>query len=432
MKVAYFDCFSGISGNMILGALVDLGLDIEELRAELGNFPLQGYQIEARRVSKKEISAIYVEVVTPADERGRTLRDILNLIDQSTLNQEIKGLSRQIFIRLGEAEARIHDQDLDVVHFHEIGKVDTIVDILGTLIGLKKLGIERVSCSPLNVGKGFIRCSHGTLPIPAPITAELLKGVPVYTTGVEGELTTPTGAAIITGIAADFCDLPPLNIQKSGYGAGKMDLEIPNLLRVFIGEALKYPATSCGASDVPLEVQTGPLFSCQQAGGYPAELSIETASNYITEQVTIIETNIDDMNPQFYGHVVESLWEAGALDVFLTPVQMKKNRPGVLLSVIAPKEQVGKLLDTLFEESTTLGVRISETRRLSLPRSLKVINTKFGQIQVKVARQGNTMIKVVPEYDDCRKAANAYKVPVSQVYAEVQRAWQEATTSPED
>ena len=396
MKVAYFDCFAGISGNMILGALIDLGLDIEELRAELGNFPLQGYQIEARRVTKKGVSAIYVEVVTPADERGRTLKDILNLIDQSTLNQEIKGLSRQIFVRLGEAEARIHNQDLDAVHFHEIGKVDTLIDILGTLVGLKKLGVERVSCSPLNVGKGLVHCSHGTLPIPAPITAELLKGVLVYTTDVEGELTTPTGAAIITSIAADFGDLPPLNIQKVGYGAGKMDLEIPNLLRVFIGEA------------------------------------IEPAKDYITEQVTVLETNIDDMNPQFYDHVIESLWQAGALDVFLTPVQMKKNRPGVLLSVIAPKERVGKLLDTLFRESTTLGVRISETRRLSLPRSLQPINTKFGQIQVKVACKGNTIIKVVPEYEDCRKAAHAYKVPISQVYAEVQRAWQEVTTPPKD
>jgi len=398
MKVAYFDCFSGISGNMILGALIDLGLDIEELRAELSNLPLQGYQLEARRVAKQGISAIYVDVVTHGDEAetGRKLKDILNLIDQSALNEEIKGLSKQIFVRLGEAEAKIHNQDLSSVHFQEIGAIDTLIDILGSLIGLKLLGVERVSCSPLNLGKGLARCSHGLLPIPAPITAELLKGVPVYSTDVEGELTTPTGAAIITSIATHFGGMPSLRIQKVGYGAGKMDLAIPNLLRVFIGEAM------------------------------------EQAKDYTTEEVTVLETNIDDMNPQFYDHIMESLLQAGALDVFLTPVQMKKNRPGTLLSVIIPRGQVEKLLDILFKESTTLGVRVSETRRLSLPRSFHLIKTKFGEIRVKVAHRGNSIIKMVPEYEDCKKAAKAYQVPISQVYAEVQRKWKGATTPPKD
>ncbi len=400
MKVAYFDCFSGISGNMILGALIDLGLDIEELRAELSNLPLQGYQLEARRVAKQGISAIYVDVVTQGDEdedeKGRKPRDVLTLIDQSALDEKIKELSKQIFVRLGEAEAKTHHQDLSTVHFHEIGATDTIIDILGSLIGLKILGVERVSCSPLNVGKGLVRCSHGLLPIPAPITAELLKGVPVYATDVEGELTTPTGAAIITSIATHFGDMPSLRIQKVGYGAGRMDLAIPNLLRVFIGEA------------------TGPT------------------KDYTTEEITVLETNIDDMNPQFYDHIMESLLQAGALDVFLTPVQMKKNRPGTLLSVITPREQVEKLLDILFEESTTLGVRVSETRRLSLPRSFHLIETKFGEIRIKVAHRGNAIIKMVPEYEDCKKAAKAYQVPISQVYAEVQMRWKKVTIPPGD
>lgn len=398
MKVAYFDCFSGISGNMILGALIDLGLDIEELRAELSNLPLQGYQLEARRVAKQGISAIYVDVVAHGDEaeKGRKLKDILNLIDQSEINEEVKGLSKQIFVRLGEAEAKIHNQDLTSVHFQEIGAIDTLIDILGSLIGLKLLGIERVSCSPLNVGKGLVRCSHGLLPIPAPITAELLKGLPVYATDVEGELTTPTGAAIITSIATHFGDMPSLRIQKVGYGAGKMDLAIPNLLRVFVGEAM------------------------------------EQAKDYTTEGVTVLETNIDDMNPQFYDHIMESLLQAGALDVFLTPVQMKKNRPGTLLSVITPKGQVEELLNILFKESTTLGVRVSETRRLSLPRSFHVIKTKFGEIRVKVAHRGNSIIKMAPEYEDCKKAAKDYQVPLSQVYAEVQRKWKRVTIPPRD
>jgi len=398
MKVAYFDCFSGISGNMILGALIDLGLDIEELRAELSNLPLLGYQLEAKRVAKQEISAIYVEVVTQGDEAdtGRKLKDILTLIDQSEINEEVKGLSRQIFVRLGEAEAKIHHQDLGSVHFHEIGATDTLIDVLGSLIGLKILGVERVSCSPINVGKGLVRCSHGLLPIPAPVTAELLKGVPVYATDVEGELTTPTGAAIITSIATHFGDMPSLRIQKVGYGAGKMDLAIPNLLRVFVGEAM------------------------------------EQAKDYTTEGVTVLETNIDDMNPQFYDHIMESLLQAGALDVFLTPVQMKKNRPGTLLSVIIPRGQVEKLLDILFRESTTLGVRVSETRRLSLPRSFHLIKTKFGEIRVKVAHRGNSIIKMAPEYEDCKKAAKDYQVPLSQVYAEVQRKWKRVTIPPRD
>src|SRR4030042_5276553 len=386
MKVAHFDCFSGISGNMILGALIDLGIDVKELDGELEKLPLQ-YQLEAKRVAKNGISAMHREGLTQEGEGKRSLKDALALIDQSTLAEDVKRLSMQIFTRLGEAEAKVHNQTLSTVHFHEIGAVDTFIDIVGAVVGMKMLGIKKISCSPLNIGKGMVQGAHGMLPIPAPITAELLKGVPVYATDIEGELTTPTGAAIITSIAADFGNLPLLTIENTGYGAGKLELEIPNLLRLWVGEMKEHP------------------------------------EDYITENVTVIETAIDDMNPQFYDHIMKSLLDSGALDVFLTPVQMKKNRPGVALSIITRREQVEKLLGILFEESTTLGVRIAETHRLSLPRSIHLIKTKFGEIRIKVARKGDTIVNVAPEYDDCRKAAIAHQVAISQVYTEAQRAW---------
>lgn len=389
MKTAYFDCFSGISGNMILGALIDLGVDIDGLRTGLGALRLEGYHVEARRVAKQGISGIYVEVVAQGDEGGRGLADILGLIDQSNLSDDIKEQGKRIFMRLGEAEAKVHHKDLDAVHLHEVGAVDTIIDVVGTLVGLKMLGVEEVSCSPLNLGQGLVECSHGLLPVPAPITAELVKEVPVRATDVGGELTTPTGAAIVTSIAARFGDMPLMKIHGVGYGAGKMDLHVPNLLRVFLGELVG------------------------QADGYAAE------------RVTVLETNIDDMNPQLYDHIMERLLRAGALDVFLTPVQMKKNRPGTLLSVVAESEAVGKLVDIILEESSTLGVRFSERQRFSLARSSHSVETSFGKIRVKVAYRGDTIAKVVPEYEDCKKAAEDCGVPISQVYAEVQRNFKE-------
>ena len=391
MKVAHFDCFSGISGNMILGALIDLGIDVQELDRELRKLPLKGYKLETTRVVKQGISAVYVDVVTQESDGGRTLKDILTIIDQSTLPQGIKGIGKQIFTRLGEAEAKIHNQDLSSVRLHEISAIDTFIDIIGAVIGLEMLGVEKVTCSPLNVGSGLVQCAHGVLPVPAPITAELLTGVPVYATDVDGELTTPTGAAIITSIAKDFGNLPPLTIEKVGYGAGKMDLKVPNLLRLWVGEMRE----QCG--------------------------------DYVVEDIAVLETNIDDMNPQFYDHVIEGLLHAGALDVSLTPVQMKKNRPGIVISVVAHREQVENLLSVLFQESTTLGVRIAEMRRLSLPRSLHFVKTRFGEIRIKVARKGDTIVNVVPEYEDCKKAAITHNVAISQVYAETQRAWKEET-----
>ncbi len=387
MKIAYFDCFSGISGDMILGALVDLGLDLDKLRVELGKLPLSGYGMEAAKVSKRGIRATYVDVVTAHPEQTRTLEGIVSLIDRSQLDDGLKRRGKEIFVRLAEAEARVHDLNIDSVHLHEVGATDTLVDVFGSLIGLKALGIEETYCSPLNLGKGLVQCSHGWLPVPAPITAELLRGVPAYSGQTEGELTTPTGAAVATGIAARFGDMPLMKVTGVGYGAGRMDPEIPNFLRIFVGER------------------------------------IEIAGALVTESVTVIETNIDDMNPQFYDHTMESLLQAGALDVFLTPVQMKKNRPGVLLSAIGRSEDVQRLVDVMVRDSTTLGVRVSETRRVSLPRSAGVIRTRFGEIRIKVAQRGDGFTSMTPEYDDCKKAAREHNVPLGMVYSEVQRAW---------
>jgi uncharacterized protein (TIGR00299 family) protein len=387
LRIAYFDCFSGISGNMVLGALVDLGLDLEKARAELGKLPLSRYGIEASKVTKRGIRATYVDVVTVLPDPPRTLKDIMSLIDRSQLDDSLKRHGREIFVRLAEAEAKVHDLNVDAVHLYEVGATDTLVDVFGSLIGLRALGIEEVRCSPLNLGSGLVQCSHGWLPVPAPITAELLRGVLAYTGEAKGELTTPTGAAIATGIAAGFGDMPLMKVEAVGYGAGKMDPEVPNFLRILVGER------------------------------------VETAGALATETITVIETNIDDMNPQFYDHIMESLLQAGALDVFLTPVQMKKNRPGVLLSVIGRSDNVRNLVDVIVKESTTLGVRMSETRRVSLPRSAGVVDTRFGQITIKVARRGDGSSTMTPEYDDCKKAAREHNVSLSTVYSEVQRVW---------
>ncbi len=393
MKIAYFDCFSGISGNMILGALIDLGLGIERLRAELGKLPLSGYGIEVSQVTRRGIRATYADVVTACPDGPRTLKDIISLIDRSEFDDQVKKAGKGIFVRLAEAEARVHGLNIDAVHLHEVGATDTLVDVFGSLNGLRALGIEEVYCSPLNLGKGLVHCSHGWLPVPAPVTTDLLQGFPAYSGEVEGELTTPTGAAIATGIAVGFGSMPLMKVTGVGYGAGKMDPETPNLLRIIVGEC------------------------------------VEGAGNLVDESVTVLETNIDDMNPQFYDHIMESLLQAGALDVFLTPVQMKKNRPGVLLSAIGRSENVRGLVDVIMKESTTLGVRITETRRISLPRSAGMVKTRFGEIRIKVARRGDGLSSMMPEYDDCKKAARAHSVPLSAVYSEVQRVWGESNVS---
>ena len=389
MKIAYFDCFSGISGNMILGALLDLGVSLDDLRRELAGLPLTGYQLQVSRVTRQGIGGLYVNVRPNEGQVERTLSDILAIIGQSTLSAEVDELSRRIFTRLAEAEARVHNQEVEAVHFHEVGAVDAIVDIVGAAVGLKLLGVERVECSPLNVGGGFVEARHGVLPVPAPATLELLKGVPVYSRGTSHELVTPTGAAIVTTLAACFGPMPAMTVEGIGYGAGKAELEMPNLLRVVVGDS-------------------------EEVGG-----------DYLSDTVTLLETNLDDMNPQFYDYVMERLFAAGALDVYLIPIQMKKNRPGNMLSVLCPPDRVGEMLAILFAETTTLGVRVRDVTRRCLDRSIVAVDTRFGQIRVKVARRGAVVLHAAPEYDDCKAAARRHGVPLSVVYEEARRVWTE-------
>ncbi|MCK4964273.1 MAG: nickel pincer cofactor biosynthesis protein LarC, partial [Dehalococcoidia bacterium] len=299
MKIVYFDCLSGISGNMVLGALLDAGLELGALKETLAELKISGYEIEARKVRKCEISGTLVNIKTKKNRVERHLGDILDIIHGSNLPDDIKDRAGTIFIRLAEAEAKVHGVNIEEIHFHEVGGLDAIVDIVGSVIGLKLMGIEDVYSSPLHLGRGFVKCGHGLLPVPSPATMELVKGVPTYGRDIEAELTTPTGAAIITTLAKGFARAPMMEVEAIGYGAGHRNLPIPNLLRVSIGEAVE-----------------------------------STGQGYEEDVVTVIEANIDDMNPELYEHVMGRLNNKGALDVFLTPIQMKKSRPAVKLSTI--------------------------------------------------------------------------------------------------
>ncbi|MCI0528378.1 MAG: nickel pincer cofactor biosynthesis protein LarC, partial [Nitrospira sp.] len=323
MKVAYFDCFSGASGNMILGALLDVGLPLEELQAELNKLPFSGYKILVNKVQRKGVFGTHVEVKTQEEPEHRHLSDILDLLDRSTLIPMLKDQAKQIFLRIAEVEADIHQMPMEEVHFHEVGAMDSIVDIVGAVCGFHKLGIERVYVSRFTLGRGFVDCAHGRIPLPAPATLALLKDKPVFYSDIEGELVTPTGAAILTTLGTGFGDAPTMILQSVGYGAGTKDFSIPNVLRLCIGELQ------------------------------------EEAEH---ERVVVIETNIDDMNPQFYEYVIDRLFKAGALDVYLTPVLMKKSRPGTLLTVVCIPPLLQEISTLILQETTTLGVRWQEMK----------------------------------------------------------------------
>jgi uncharacterized protein (TIGR00299 family) protein len=380
MRIAYFDCFSGISGNMILGALVDAGLDVERLTAELAHLPISGYALRTEEVRRRGLRGTYVEVEVSEKGVERHLHQIEEIIDGSDLPKAVKSRSQAIFRRLAEAEARVHGMPIDHVHFHEVGAIDAIVDVVGAAVGLWLLGIKRVYASPVHVGCGTVTCAHGTLPVPAPATQELLRGVPIYGRDVEVELVTPTGAAILTTLVEEFGGAPPMQVQQVGYGAGSRDLPLPNLLRVSIGE------------------------------------TTEEVEGYEEDVVTVIETNIDDMNPQLFEHVMDRLFDAGALDVFLTPIQMKGSRPGVQLTVLLTEERVADALGVLFAETTTIGVRTYPMRRWKLGRERIVVETRYGPIGAKVARRGAAVMNVAPEYRECQRAAEERGVPLKEVY----------------
>lgn len=388
MKIAYFDCFSGISGNMVLGALLDAGLELEALKNALAELKISGYEIEARKIQKRAISGTLVTVKTKKESVERRLGDILDIIHGSKLSDDIKDRATAIFTRLAEAEAKIHGVNIEEIHFHEVGGLDAIVDIVGSVIGLKLMEIDDVYSSPLHLGRGFVKCAHGLLPVPSPATMELVKGVPTYGRDIEAELTTPTGAAIITTMAKGFVRAPMMEVEAIGYGAGHKDLPIPNLLRVSIGEAVE-----------------------------------STGQGYEEDVVTLIEANIDDMNPELYEHVMGRLFDKGALDVFLTPIQMKKSRPALKLSTIVRETDQRGVLDVFFEETTTLGVRFSEVRRKKLSRMSIDVETKYGMVGVKVGKLGDVVKNVSPEYEDCQRIALQLGIPLKDVYEAAKRAY---------
>lgn len=378
MKIAYFDNFCGISGNMVLGALIDLGLDIQELEAELKKLKLSGYRIRAERVLRKGISGIKFSADTEKEKVQRNLRDIVYIIEESKLDSDIKELSKKAFSELAKAEAGIHNKDIDQIHFHEIGATDSIIDIIGAFIGIKRLGVASAYSSKVHLGSGFVECRHGRLPLPAPATLELLKGIPVYSSGVEAELVTPTGACILKTVSKGFGPMPQMKIAKIGYGAGEKELLIPNFLRIYLGES--------------------------------------TEDVYDRDEIMLVETNLDDVSPEVIGYVFERLLSQGALDVFTTPILMKKNRPAFVLSVLIEPDKLDNALAVLFEETTTFGVRIQRLERRKLFREVISVKTEFGEVEVKIGKAGGRVETIAPEYESCRKIAREKKIPFKTVY----------------
>ena len=392
MRALYFDCFAGASGDMICGALIDAGADFNELQARLASLGLSGYRVSTERVKRSGIAATKFNVaVDDAHQPHRHLKEIVEIINRSTLSDLTKQRALRAFEMLADAEALVHETTRDRVHFHEVGAVDSIIDTVGAMIGFELLGVERCFASPLRVGHGTVKTAHGLMPIPAPATAELLRDIPIYAGDIEGEFVTPTGAAIIASLAESFGPLPAMKITKAGYGAGSRDPQgFPNALRVVLGEL------------EGLEMSRG----CD-------------------ESVAVIETNIDDMNPQAFGFVMEKAQALGALDVFLTATQMKKSRPGVMLTVLCEPTRRETIIEMLLAETTTLGVRYYDARRRVLERTMETVETRYGEVRVKVARDGGRTLHFQPEYEDCARLARQLGVPVIEVQSAASAAYRE-------
>ena len=401
MKVLYFDCFSGASGDMIVGALVDAGVPLDEIRAALGSLSIDREAVWTERVQRAGIGATKFQVrgedaghghhhqnhggVATEAHAHRTLPEIYTLIDGSRLSAAGKDRAKALFARLGDVEGTIHGTPADKVHLHEVGSLDSIVDIVSTVHALELVDASRIVASPLNVGGGTTRSSHGLYPVPAPATARLLEGVPVYSGTQRTEMVTPTGALLITAYATEFGGIPPMRIAKIGYGAGARSFDdTPNVLRVLIGEA-------------------------------DASASSHT--------IVVIEAEIDDMNPQIFGVVMDTLLAEGALDVFYTPVQMKKNRPGTLLSIIAPPTAREKLTTIVFRETTTIGVRYREMTRECLERENRTVSTPFGDVRFKIARRDGEIMNASPEFDDCVNLAKRHGRPIKDIQAAAIKAF---------
>lgn len=380
--LAFFDCFSGISGDMALGALFDLGVPVDWLADKLQRMPLKGFDLTLQPLERNGIQAQRVRVAIKKDNVSRDYTNIRKLIQKSNLSDRVKTKSLGIFETLAAAEAAVHGCPKDKVHFHEIGGVDALVDIVGTVLGLEYLGIQQVSASKIPLGSGFVSCRHGTLPVPAPATLEILKNIPVYGAGIDHELVTPTGAAIVATLAESFGSLPEMVIQKTGYGAGTRDLEeIPNLLRIVLG----------------------------------------TVENQKADEIVVVETSVDDMNPEIFGFLMERLFEDGALDVYWIPVFMKKNRPGTLVQVVCAKSRRDAIIDRLLLETTSIGIRYYDVRRRILERDQVEIETTFGMIAVKRIKYPDGNVRIVPEYEVCKKIAYENNIPIKTVYETITR-----------
>lgn len=404
MRAVYFDCFAGVSGDMIIGALIDLGADLKALKQQLSSLELTGYEINSRRVQRSSITATKFDVdIDQSAQPERTLAEIRLIIAGSSLSDQSKARAIRVFERLAEAEARVHGTTPDKVHFHEVGAVDSIVDIVGAMIGFELLGVERFFCSPLRVGSGLVETRHGRLPVPAPATAELLRGVPVYAGEIEGEFVTPTGAAIVATLCEEFGAMPQLNVTRIGYGAGSRDPKgFPNALRLMMGEMVE---PNSGVDGIPESAGRG------------------NAGTKGEETIVVVETNIDDMNPQVYGFVMERAFALGALDVFMASAQMKKDRPGVLLTVLCGPENAEAMIEMLLVETTTLGVRYYEAKRRVLERSIEEVETPYGMVRIKVARDGARTLHFQPEYDDCARLAVETNTPLIEVQAAATAAY---------
>lgn len=403
MKVLYYDCFCGISGDMNLGALLDLGVDECYLRRELSKLNLNNeYELHVKKDNKKGISGTRVDVVLKNNHHHdhhhneaqtcikcdsehthhvhRNLKDIENIIISSSLNDRVKKLSLAIFMKVAEAEAKVHGESLYEVHFHEVGAVDSIIDIVGTAVCLDYLKVDKIMASSVQVGGGFVKCAHGVIPVPAPATVEILKNVPVKTGIVPFETTTPTGAAILAANVGTFTDHMNFSIEKVGYGIGHRELDIPNVLRIYLGHQ---------------------------------DRKVKREEQYI------IETNIDDMNPEIYGYIEEKLFAKGALDVFKTAITMKKGRAATKLSVLVSENQEQSILNVIFRETTSIGVRKYKVEKIMLPRDFVKISTQYGNVTIKNAYYQGEKVKYKPEYEDCKKIANERNIPINRVYQEV-------------
>jgi uncharacterized protein (TIGR00299 family) protein len=385
MKTAYFDCIAGASGDMLLGALIDAGLPAAALESELAKLHIHDFHLHFSKVSKNGFGATKVDVHAHDHAPERHLREIREIVEKSHVSDTVKERAMRVFTRICEVEGGIHGMSVDEVHLHEVGGVDAIVDVVGVLAGMEMLGIERVVVSPLPMGRGFIKGAHGQIPLPAPATVGLLAGVPVYGSPIEKELVTPTGAALLTELADAWGPLPAMTLRVVGYGAGTRDLVIPNVVRILLGDS---------SSDDP----------------------------WLSETITVLETHLDNDRGETIGHASQRLMAEGALDVVSIPAQMKKDRPAQVLKVLAKPEDADRLERILFEETSTLGIRRSDTRRDALHRHSDTVETRFGTINVKVAHLPNGGLRATPEYEDCRKAAERHGASLHAVTHEAEHA----------